>query len=697
MTTAISTKHAQFLLLRGDALADFPTPPKDLASKMSRRDEEDFHNRFFSRRGDTRGILAAMDRREWLETNGVGGYASSTVCGINTRRYHGLLVAATKPPVGRVVLLSKLDERITIGRSCIDLGANQFPGAIHPRGFKHLLSFERGLFPVFEYAAEGVRIRKTIAAIHGENTTVIVYELLESAADVTLELRPFIAGRDYHSLVHANDGIRRDAAFDDGIFALQPYDGLPTLFLSVPEAAFHPAPDWYFNFEYAIEQERGLEAHEDLFTPGTFTRVLAKGAALVVIASTSDPRGRDGWALFDTERRRREAIANAAPMPGRMGRALTLAADQFIVRRGVDRKTIIAGYHWFTDWGRDTMIALPGICLTTGRFEDARSILLAFAECASEGMLPNCFPDGGEAPEYNTVDATLWFFIAAQRYLESSGDEAFVRDTLLPVLRDIVSWHERGTRHNIHVDDDDLLIAGSEGDQLTWMDVKIGDWVVTPRHGKAVEVNALWFNALTILADFERRWGSSDTSGAHAAAAARVRARFREVFWNEKNGSLYDVVRPDERDASIRPNQIFAISLPHPLLEGADAENVLRIVEQNLLTPRGLRSLSPEDPRFIGTYIGGPRERDAAYHQGTVWSWLLGPYITALVRFRGEAGIAEGRRILKAFQPHLEESCIGTISEIFDGSSPYAPRGCAAQAWSVGEILRAAVEMGGQV
>jgi predicted glycogen debranching enzyme len=637
-----------------------------------------------------------MDRREWLETNGIGGYASSTVCGINTRRYHGLLVAATKPPVGRVVMLSKLDERITIGRSAIDLGANQFPGVILPRGFKHLLSFERGVFPTFEFAAEGVRVRKTIAAIHGENTTVVVYELLESSGDVTLELRPFIAGRDYHSLVHANDGIHRDAAFDDGIFALQPYDGMPALFLSVPEGAFHPAPDWYFNFEYAIEQERGLEAHEDLFTPGTLSRTIAKGTALVVIASTSDPLGRDGWALFEAERRRREAIANAAPMPGRFGRALTFAADQFIVRRGADRKTIIAGYHWFTDWGRDTMIALPGLCLTTGRFEDARSILLAFAERASEGMLPNSFPDGGQAPEYNTVDATLWFFIAAQCYLETSGDQAFVRDTLLPVLRDIVAWHQRGTRHNIHVDYDGLLIAGSEGDHLTWMDAKIGDRVVTPRHGKAVEVNALWFNALTILANFEQRWGTADASRALAESAARVRVRFREVFWNEETSSLYDVVRDyegnDERDASIRPNQIFAISLPHPLLDGADAENVLRIVEQHLLTPRGLRSLSPEDPRFIGTYIGGPRQRDAAYHQGTVWSWLLGPYITALVRVRGEAGIAEGQRILKGFQLHLEESCIGTISEIFDGAPPHAPRGCAAQAWSVGEILRAAVE-----
>ncbi|MEA2163523.1 MAG: hypothetical protein QOK37_1650 [Thermoanaerobaculia bacterium] len=633
-----------------------------------------------------------MDQREWLETNGVGGYASSTVCGINTRRYHGLLVAATNPPVGRVVLLSKLDERITIGAKSFDLAANQFPGAVHPQGFQYLRSFQRGLFPVFDYVAGAVRIRKTIAAIHGENTTVVIYELIEASDEVTLELRPFIAGRDYHSLVHANDAIHREATFDDGVFALRPYSDLPTLFIGTPNSAFHAAPDWHFRFEYAVEQERGLDANEDLYTPGTISCVLPKGSKLAVIASVENPRDRDGVLLFEAEQRRREAIVDATPIPSRFGRALALAADQFIVRRGIDRKTIIAGYHWFTDWGRDTMIALPGLCLTTGRFDDARSVLLAFAECVSEGMLPNRFPDDGEAPEYNTVDATLWFFIAAQRYLDASGDEAFVRDTLLPVLRDIVAWHQRSTRHNIHVDDDGLLVAGSEGDQLTWMDVRIGDWVVTPRHGKAVEINALWFNALTILSGFEERWGSAAASSTHASAAARVRARFREVFWNDDRDCLFDVIRGQERDASIRPNQIFAISLPHRLLDGDDAERVLRVVEEHLLTPRGLRSLSPDDARFIGIYTGGPRERDSAYHQGTVWSWLLGPYITALVRVRGDAGVAEGRRILKAFEPHLDEACIGTISEIFDGSYPHAPRGCAAQAWSVGEILRVAVE-----
>ncbi len=607
-----------------------------------------------------------MDQREWLETNGLGGYASSTVSGINTRRYHGLLVAAMNPPVGRAVLLAKLDERL----NGVDLGANQYPGAIHPRGFEHLISFERGLFPVFEYEAGGARLRKTIAAIHGENTTVIVYELL--AGNATLELRPFIAGRDYHSLRRAGET-----------------PNVP-LHLHVPNANFEAKPDWYYNFEYAIELERGLDAHEDLFTPGVYTLALKEGERIAVIASTMVAHGRNGLALVAEERRRREALAGQLPIAGRLGRTLALASDQFIVRRGTDHRTIIAGYHWFTDWGRDTMIAFPGLCLTTGRFDDARKILLAFAQSVSDGMLPNRFPDGGEAPEYNTVDATLWFFVAVQKFLDSTRDEDFIRRHLLHVLRDIVNWHQRGTRHGIHVDEDGLLLAGGPGDQLTWMDAKIGDWVVTPRHGKAVEINALWFNALMILADLEQRWGTERDARALLVAAARVRARFRQQFWNDETESLYDVIRGDEKDASIRPNQIFALSLPHPLLDGLHAEKVLSVVEEKLLTPEGLRSLAPDDPKFIGTYIGGPRERDAAYHQGTVWSWLLGPFITALVRVRGTMGMEQAARILAAFEPHLEEACIGSISEIFDGAAPHAPRGCVAQAWSVGELLRAA-------
>ena len=374
-------------------------------------------------------------------------------------------------------------------------------------------------------------------------------------------------------------------------------------------------------------------------------------------------------------------------MRGPLGRTLALAADQFIVRRGTERRTVIAGYHWFTDWGRDTMISLPGLCLATGRYDDARQILLAFAESVSQGMLPNRFPDGGEEPEYNTADATLWFFVASRKYLGYSGDEPFVRDTLLPVLRDVVAWHERGTRHNIHEDTDGLLIAGAAGDQLTWMDARVGDEAITPRLGKPVEINALWYNALSILAGFERHLGTEEASRSLVAKAARVRLRFLELFWNETAGFLYDVIDGNTRDASLRPNQLFAISLPYPLIDGAAAERVLAAVEAKLLTPVGLRTLSPDDPRFIGTYTGPSWQRDRAYHQGTVWPWLLGPFVTALVRVRGAEGVTQGQKILAALEPHLNDVCAGSLAEIYDGAPPHAPRGCIAQAWSVAEVL----------
>ena len=604
----------------------------------------------------------SASRLEWLETNGLGGYASATVSGANTRRYHGLLVPAAKPPLGRIVLLSKLDERV----NDLDLATNIFPGAIHPRGFEHLRAFERDIFPVFDFGI----VRKTIAAIHGENSTVIVYESTET---VTLELRPFIAGRDYHHVTTANDAIRRDATFDDGHFTFSPYEGVPSLHLSVPGSSFAAKPEWYYRFEYPIEHERGLEWHEDLFTPGTFTVTLQPGTPLAIIASTDDPRGRDGIALLDRERRRRERLIEAAP---KIGRRLALAADQFIVRRGADRRTIIAGYHWFTDWGRDAMIALPGLCLATCRYEDARRILAAFAESASQGMLPNRFPDAGEEPEYNSVDAALWFFIAARKYFDATGDGAFVRSALLPVMRDIVMCYTRGTRYNIHEDSDGLLIAGAPGVQLTWMDVKIGDRVITPRQGKPVEVNALWYNALMILAELDK---NADL----AEKAKRVRQRFNEVFWNGEAGCLYDVAG----DASIRPNQIFAISLPHPLIDGSRAESVLRVVEQRLLTPFGLRSLDPADPRFVPKYEGTVEQRDGAYHQGTVWAWLIGPYVTAVRRVRGRT-----RSALQQIEKNLDAACVGSISEIFDGTEPFAPRGCVAQAWSVGEVARVIAE-----
>ncbi len=634
----------------------------------------------------------AASQLEWLETNGLGGWASSTIVGAHTRRYHGLLVAATQPPVGRMVLLSKLDETLALDGERFELGCNRYPNAIHPQGFRFLKSFRKDLFPVFEYEAGGIGLRKTVAAINGENTTVILYEVLDAPQDFYLELQPFVAARDFHSLAHANDSIRRDARFENGVFRVRPYDGVPELFISTPGAHFESQPDWYRNFEYGIEQFRGLDFREDLFTYGRFRINLKKGGKLGVIVSTLDPSDRDAFELVESEKTRRENLFTKLPIKDEFAQTLALAADQFIVRRGEDLRTIIAGYHWFADWGRDTMIALPGICLASGRFDDAKKILRAFAQSVSQGMLPNRFPDVGEQPEYNTVDATLWYFVAIYKYFQSTGDDTFVRDELLPVLRDIISWHDRGTRYRIHVDEDGLLYAGEPGVQLTWMDAKIGDWVVTPRQGKAVEINALWYNALMIFSELSNRFGKSADARTFSERAKKVKARFLEVFWEEQNGYLYDYVDGNHRDADKRPNQIFALSLPFPLMEGEKARKILKLVEEKLYTPVGLRSLSPDDSKYRPHYGGGPFERDSAYHQGTVWSWLLGPYITALARVEGAAGRKRAEKVIENFKYHLSEAGVGTISEIFEGIAPHGPRGCMAQAWSVGEILRAYVE-----
>ena len=642
----------------------------------------------------------AAIRREWLETNGLGGWASSTITGAHTRRYHGLLVAATKPPVGRMVLLSKLDETIAINVQRFDalnvqrfeLSCNRYPGAVHPRGFEYLVFFEKDLFPVFEYEAGGVKLRKTIAAINGENTTLLLYEVLQAPANFSFELRPFIAYRDYHSMTHENGAIRREAQFNNGVFHAQPYDGAPELFVMIPGAGFEAQPDWYRNFEYGIEQYRGLEACEDLFTHGVFKVNLKAGDKLGVIISTNNPAGRDAFKLFNLEKCRREKVLDGPSNKDEFSKTLTLAADQFVVKRGEDLKTLIAGYHWFSDWGRDTMIALPGICLVTGRYDDAKKILRAFAQSASQGMLSNRFPDAGEQPEYNTVDATLWFFVAIYKYLQATGDENFVRDELMPILRDIIAWHDRGTRYRIHVDTDGLLYAGEPGVQLTWMDAKVGDWVVTPRQGKVVEINALWYNALMIFADFSKRFGNTADMQQFAQRAEQVKLKFDEVFWNEAGGYLYDYVDGDHRDALLRPNQIFALSLPFPLLEGEKEKKVLKVVEEKLYTPFGLRSLAAHEPGYRADYGGDSWSRDGAYHQGTVWSWLLGPMITAIVRLEGEVGKKRAKELLEKITPHFSDAGIGTISEIFDAEPPYAPRGCMAQAWGVAEVLRAYIE-----
>lgn len=627
---------------------------------------------------------------EWLETNGLGGYASSTVSGAHSRRYHGLLVAAMHPPVGRTVILSKLDETLVVRDQRFELSSNQYPGTIHPQGFQFLREFNRGLFPEFLYEAGGVTLKKTIAGIHGENTTLVLYEVVDAKSKFTMELLPFCSARDYHSLSHANDAIYKGYLFNEGLFQTKNYHDSPELFIKIPNSNFEPTGHWYNNFEYSIEQYRGLDFQEDLFTHGKFIVELKKGDRLGIIISAEDPAGKDAFLLFKKEEERRKDLV--APFNENENiRQLVLAADQFIVQRGENLKTIIAGYHWFSDWGRDTMISLPGLCLTTRRFDDARKILKAFAESVSEGMLPNRFPDFGETPEYNTVDATLWFFHAIHRYFQYTSDKEFIT-SLLPVLKDIIQWHDRGTRYGIHVGADGLLYSGQEGVQLTWMDAKVGDWVVTPRKGKAVEINALWFNALCVMEALLTETGNTTEAVVFKERSEKVQKEFNKQFWNSTGGYLYDFIDGDYRNDDLRPNQIYALSLPFKLLLKERAQKVLNIVTEKLLTPRGLRSLSPDHKDYKPVYGGDQWHRDGAYHQGTVWSFLLGPYVDALVYLKGSKGKSEATSILNNFFEHLSEAGVGTVSEIFDANPPPTSRGCMAQAWGVGEVLRVAME-----
>ncbi len=452
---------------------------------------------------------------------------------------------------------------------------------------------------------------------------------------------------------------------------------------------FKPSHHWYYNFEYSIEKYRGLDHSEDLFSHGTFSVEMGKGSRLGIIISTDDPTGRDAIGLYRKELMRRIKVTSRFRFHDR-AQMLALAADQFIVKRGEKLKSIIAGYHWFSDWGRDTMISLPGLCLSTERYADARKIIKAFSESISEGMLPNRFSDYGEKPEYNTIDATLWFFVAIYKYYKTTKDGGFVRG-LLPVLDDILSWHLNGTRYNIHVDTDGLLYGGEPGVQLTWMDAKVGDWVVTPRTGKAVEINALWFNAISIYRELRSEiMGLEDSK--YAALAATIRKTFTQLFWNESTGYLNDCVDGDNISTELRPNQIYVLSLPFKLLPLDRSLKILEVVTEKLLVTKGLRSLSPDHKDFNGHYGGDPWHRDSTYHQGTVWSFLIGAYVDALVDLRGNVGKAEATQLMKQFLEHLDEGCVGSVSEIFDGDYPHSPRGCTAQAWGVAEVLRVIVD-----
>jgi predicted glycogen debranching enzyme len=627
--------------------------------------------------------------REWLDPNGLGGYASSTVTGTNTRRYHGLLVAALNPPVERTVLWSRTEEEVRTAHGSFELGTNVYPGAVHPRGFELQRAFSLFLAPTTRYGSEDWEIERTVLMVQGKNTTCVRYRNTGAEA-FTLRLRPLMAFRDFHATARANDAAHLGYEETDTRLAVRPYATMPSLWFHHSGGSVIPSPLWYYRFQYVRERERGFEEDEDLFSAFVLEVYLEPGASAWLVGSTEsgplDPRELERAEL---ERRTRRAVATDGLSPEL--RALHLAADSFIVRRGEAGRTILAGYHWFSDWGRDAMIALPGLALARGQVELAAEVLRSFIPHLSQGMLPNRFPDDGAEPEYNTVDAALWFVHAAHRCALHPKADAGLRVELFSAIRQVLEGYTQGARYGIRQDVDGLITAGESGQQLTWMDARVGDYVVTPRRGKPVEINALWYHALLCAAEMA---GEGEEALVWRQRAAGVKKAFNRLFWNAEQECLYDVIGDGGPDTSIRPNQIFAVSLRPDLLSQARARKVLACVREFLLTPYGLRSLSARSPEYRGSYRGDVWERDTAYHQGTVWGWLIGPYVDALVRVRGLTGPtrAEIEGLLQPLLQHVHAAGLGSLSEIFDADPPHRPGGCVSQAWSVGEVLRVAIE-----
>ena len=636
----------------------------------------------------------AATSREWLETNGIGGFASGTISGANTRRYHGILTAAVDPPLGRVTLVSKIEETLTIDDVAYELSANQYPARIHPQGYSYQRLFRLDPFPIWTFEVDGIQIEKAVFMVHGGNTVVCRWKMRRMFSrdrrDVALDVRPLLSFVDYHHL--SKERAELDRTFDEkaGVVSMRPVEQMPAVFFHHTADHVRQTGYWYHDFEYAIERERGFDYREDLFQPFAM-RFDALRAASVII-STDELKRPDAARLERAEIRRRTTLLKKAGAKDDFTTQLVQAADQFIVARGRGH-TIIAGYPWFSDWGRDTMISLSGVTLATRRPEIARDILLEYSRHVSRGMIPNRFPDAGDEAEYNTVDATLWYFEAIRAYVQATGDHAFVRNQLYEKLADVIVWHLRGTRYNIHVDTDGLLYAGEPGSQLTWMDAKIGDLVITPRIGKPVEIQALWYNALRIMADLSGLFGDLKDQSRYIAMADLAKLSFNALFWNEAEQCLFDVIEDGAPDASVRPNQILAVSLNHSMVDVERSMKIVDKVEAELLTPVGLRSLSPKDQRYVPVYIGSPFDRDSAYHQGTVWGWLIGPFLDAYRRVYPDR-TDRVEEILAGFRKHLTEAGVGQISEIFDAEPPHTPRGCPAQAWSVAEVLRAVAVSG---
>lgn len=666
------------------------------------------------------GTLDTALRREWLVANGIGGYASGTLIGVSSRSYHGLLVAALEPPVGRIVLVGGSVEQAGYHGRRTWISTNEYAdGVLVPDGYRHLTGFRlEGSLPVWTYAVADALLERRLWMAYGKNTTYVSYRLVQASGPVDLEITPLITYRDHHTLTSGQGWQMQVESQPHGVLDRAFEDAAP-LRLLTDTGEFRSGGRWYWNFRYREEAARGFNDHGDLYAPGSFTKRLEPGETLTITYSIENDVDLDGARSLEAERQRQRdllACASVEDAP-RALQQLVLAADQFIVRRaknpllpgtpdvaplesvpqeanaesgsrfGGMTKTIIAGYHWFNDWGRATMVSLPGLTLATGRPEDAAEILRTFSAYLQDGLLPNRLPDeAGGAPGYNTADVTLWFMHVVEAYRRATGDEQLTND-LLPALVEILDRHIAGTRYGIGVDPGDELLRVGEADaQVTWMDARVDGWIITPRTGKPVEINALWYNALRSVADALAARG--DRRAAELTKrATRMRNSFLTRFVGANGSYLADVVDgPNGDDWSLRPNQLFALSLPHPLVEGDKARAVLDAVGRALVTTHGLRSLDPNAHDYKGTYAGNRAERDAAYHQGTVWPWLLGAYADAVLKVTGDR--ERVANLLKPIEHHLRDGGLGSVSEIFEGDAPHVPRGAIAQAWSVAEILR---------
>jgi len=642
--------------------------------------------------------------KEWLLTNTRGGYASSTVVGCNTRRYHGLLIGSLNPPTNRIMALANCLEMVIRNGAVFNLSTFEFPDAFSPDGFKYLNAFRQDTGAHFDYQLSDVRLTKSVYLLRDSDTVAVGYEFSDINEPVEFVVRPFVGLRNFHSLQKCCTPLLASWT-DDGLLVRHNVPESCELFIKCPAALFQKDPQWWFNFVYRCEKERGQDFAEDLWTPGFFKCRIDAPARIVLWANLSD--GYDtNKVIFppldeiDRDMQRHRRYVTKAAGSNEKLRLLYLAADQFIVKRkakDATGTTILAGYPWFADWGRDAFIALPGLLLATQRFDEAKSVLTTFADSASDGLIPNCFDDYGGTAHFNSVDASLWFIDAAFRYLRATGDVDTFGKRLLPVIVSIIEAYRVGTRFGICADNDGLITAGDKDTQLTWMDAKYEGVAFTPRYGKAVEVNALWHSVLMQLARFfaDDDWLTDTERHKYdfASMAQQAADSFCKLFWNENIGYLNDCVLPDgSADTSLRPNQIFAVSLPFSPLSMSQQQAVVRIVRQRLLTPYGLRTLDPGDPRYVGTYTGPPQQRDRAYHQGTVWPYLMGAFIEAFLKVNdsSEESRKEAAGFIEPLMRHITKAgCLCQLCEIFDGSPPHKPRGCFAQAWSVAELIRA--------